>query len=175
MRLLAGGGLAFALATLAGGVATGPTPAQGTPVRPVGAGSASPASRPLYGITGPPAAQLVRVDPATLRRLPGWRIPLDGHSFGWRGPDSAGALAGPGPTGGHRLRRPRQHRPRRGQAEWTTPAGLNLIDTRTWSVRTLDPRVTNAVLAARTLLGFGILWDSRIHHVAKQEPPELYS
>jgi hypothetical protein len=51
--------------------------------------------------------------------------------------------------------------PRGGQAEWETPAGLKLIDTRAWSVRTLDPRVTNAVLASGTLLAFGILWDSR--------------
>jgi len=51
--------------------------------------------------------------------------------------------------------------PRGGQAEWETPAGLKLIDTRTWSVRTLDPHVTNAVLASGALLAFGILWDSR--------------
>jgi len=51
--------------------------------------------------------------------------------------------------------------PHGGQAEWETPAGLKLIDTRTWSVRTLDPRVTNAVLASGTLLAFGLLWDSR--------------
>src|SRR5207249_4605400 len=56
--------------------------------------------------------------------------------------------------------------PRGGQAEWETPAGLKLIDTRTWSVRTLDPRVTNAVLASGTLLAFGILWDSRSQKVS---------
>jgi hypothetical protein len=48
-----------------------------------------------------------------------------------------------------------------GQTEWATPAGLKLIDTRRWSVRTLDPRVSNAVLAPDTLLAFGVLWDSR--------------
>jgi hypothetical protein len=51
--------------------------------------------------------------------------------------------------------------PRGGQAEWETPVGLKLIDTHAWRVRTLDPRVTNAVLASGTLLAFGILWDSR--------------
>jgi hypothetical protein len=51
--------------------------------------------------------------------------------------------------------------PRGGQAEWATPSGLRLIDTRTWGVRTLDPHATNAVLTSGTLLAFGVLWDSR--------------
>ena len=42
-----------------------------------------------------------------------------------------------------------------------TPAGLKLIDTRTWSIRTLDSHVTNAVLAGDALVGSGWLWDSR--------------
>lgn len=52
------------------------------------------------------------------------------------------------------------------QAEWQTPAGLKLIDTRTWSVRTLDPQATNAILARNALVAFGILWDSRDQKVS---------
>lgn len=48
-----------------------------------------------------------------------------------------------------------------GEAQWETPAGLKLIDTRRWSIRTLDPRVTRVALAAGTLVAFGLLWDSR--------------
>jgi hypothetical protein len=50
---------------------------------------------------------------------------------------------------------------RGGQAEWATPAGLKLIDTRRWSVRTLDPRVTDAALLSGTLLAWSLTWDSR--------------
>jgi hypothetical protein len=36
----------------------------------------------LYGLGGPPP-RLVRVDPVTLRPLPGRRVPPAGHNFGW--------------------------------------------------------------------------------------------
>ncbi len=47
------------------------------------------------------------------------------------------------------------------EAQWETPAGLRVIDTRRWSVRTLDPRATRAAFVSGTLLSFGFLWDSR--------------
>lgn len=47
------------------------------------------------------------------------------------------------------------------ERQWETAAGLKLIDTRRWSVRTLDPRATRAIVAADTLFGYGITWDSR--------------
>ena len=49
----------------------------------------------------------------------------------------------------------------RGQAQWETPAGLKLIDTRRWSVRTLDRGTSRITIAAGTLLGYGVLFDSR--------------
>lgn len=48
-----------------------------------------------------------------------------------------------------------------GQEQWETPAGLKLIDTRRWSVRTLDRGTSRIALAAGTLLGYGVLFDSR--------------
>jgi hypothetical protein len=51
--------------------------------------------------------------------------------------------------------------PRGGQAEWQTPAGLKLIDTRAWSVRTLEPRAARVAIVSDRLLAFGALWDSR--------------
>jgi hypothetical protein len=47
------------------------------------------------------------------------------------------------------------------QAQWDTPAGLKLIDTRGWRVRTLDARATSAVVVSGTLLASSLLWDSR--------------
>jgi hypothetical protein len=47
-----------------------------------------------------------------------------------------------------------------GEAQWDTPAGLKLIDTRRWSVRTLDPQATRAEFVSGTLLAFGFRWDS---------------
>ncbi len=83
MRLLVGAGLSFALAFLVGGVDSRRSAAQTAPARAAGTTAAAPeAAAPLYGITGPPPAGLVRVDLGSLGRVPGWRIPLDGHSFG---------------------------------------------------------------------------------------------
>ncbi|HET7647980.1 MAG TPA: hypothetical protein VFK17_05370 [Gaiellaceae bacterium] len=48
-----------------------------------------------------------------------------------------------------------------GEQQWATPAGLKLIDTLTWSVRTLDRTTTRATVAAGTLIAYGLLWDSR--------------
>src|SRR5207244_231325 len=47
------------------------------------------------------------------------------------------------------------------RAEWSTPAGLKLIDTRRWRVRTIDPHATDAALVSGTLLAWSLLWDSR--------------
>jgi hypothetical protein len=50
----------------------------------------------------------------------------------------------------------------RGQpAQWDTPVGLKLIDTRRWSIRTINSNATSATVASGMLLAFGILWDSR--------------
>jgi hypothetical protein len=42
-----------------------------------------------------------------------------------------------------------------------TPAGLTLVDTRTWRARTIDPRTTDAGLVAGTLLASSFYFDSR--------------
>ena len=39
------------------------------------------------------------------------------------------------------------------------PSGLKLVDTRTWTVRTLDPEATGARWQAGRLLAFGSIWD----------------
>ena len=46
-------------------------------------------------------------------------------------------------------------------AQWEKPAGLKLIDTGRWSVRTLDRGTSRIVLAGETLLAYGIVYDSR--------------
>ena len=40
-----------------------------------------------------------------------------------------------------------------------SPSGLKLVDTRTWTVRTLDPEATGARWVAGRLLAFGSIWD----------------
>ena len=40
------------------------------------------------------------------------------------------------------------------------PAGLTLVDTRSWSARTIDPRTTDAVLVSDALLASSFLFDS---------------
>ncbi len=40
------------------------------------------------------------------------------------------------------------------------PAGLKLVDTRRWTVRTLDAPTSRIEVAGRTLLAYGISWDS---------------
>lgn len=47
------------------------------------------------------------------------------------------------------------------QTQFETPAGLKLIDTRRWSVRMLDRETSRIELAAGTLFGYGLLFDSR--------------
>jgi hypothetical protein len=50
----------------------------------------------------------------------------------------------------------------RGQEQETdTPAGLKLIDTRNWSVRTVDQTTNSIVSASGVLFAFGTSWDSR--------------
>lgn len=46
------------------------------------------------------------------------------------------------------------------QGQRTTPAGLRLVDTRSWSWRLLEPRATAAILAGTTLLVFGSFYTS---------------
>jgi hypothetical protein len=41
---------------------------------------------------------------------------------------------------------------------WTTPAGLTLIDTRRWSVRTIDDRATDADRVGDTLVASSFVW-----------------
>jgi hypothetical protein len=48
----------------------------------------------------------------------------------------------------------------RSQGQETTPAGLRLVDTRSWSWRLLEPRATAAKLAGTTLLVFGSFYTS---------------
>jgi hypothetical protein len=47
------------------------------------------------------------------------------------------------------------------EAQWETAAGLRLIDTRRWTVRTIDARASDVALASGTLLASSLLWDSR--------------
>jgi hypothetical protein len=47
------------------------------------------------------------------------------------------------------------------EAQWETPAGLKLVDTRRWTARTVDARATDAVVVSGTLLAWSLLWDSR--------------
>ena len=47
------------------------------------------------------------------------------------------------------------------EQETDTPAGLKLIDTRTWSVRTLDTTTSSITYAGGILFAFGTSWDSR--------------
>jgi hypothetical protein len=46
------------------------------------------------------------------------------------------------------------------QDQRTTPAGLRLVDTGSWTWRVLEPRATAATLAGRTLLVFGSFYSS---------------
>jgi hypothetical protein len=46
--------------------------------------------------------------------------------------------------------------------QWSaTPAGLSLVDTRDWSIRTVDPTASEAVPAGPDLLTWSSLWDSQ--------------
>lgn len=47
------------------------------------------------------------------------------------------------------------------EQETDVPAGLKLVDTRTWSVRTLDRTSTTATFAGGVLFAYGTGWDSR--------------
>ena len=47
------------------------------------------------------------------------------------------------------------------QQELDKPAGLKLIDTRNWSVRTLDHTTSSVTFAGGGLFAFGTSWDSR--------------
>jgi hypothetical protein len=42
----------------------------------------------------------------------------------------------------------------------TRASGLKLVDTRTWTVRTLDPEATGVRWQAGRLLAFGSIWDA---------------
>src|SRR6266496_2949829 len=76
--------LAAGLLVLSGVAVAGAASEQkdgGSPARPLRA--ALEPGTPLYGIAGPRPAGIVRVDRATLRALPGRRLPLAAHTFGW--------------------------------------------------------------------------------------------
>jgi hypothetical protein len=45
--------------------------------------------------------------------------------------------------------------------QWSTPAGLKLIDTRRWTVRVLDRHTTSVSFAAARILATSSVWDSR--------------
>ena len=47
------------------------------------------------------------------------------------------------------------------QEEVDEPVGLKLIDTRTWSVRTLDHTTSSISISVGVLFAFGTSWDSR--------------
>jgi hypothetical protein len=47
------------------------------------------------------------------------------------------------------------------EQERETPAGLKLVDTRTWSVRTLDHATSSVAFTGAVLFAFGTSWDSR--------------
>lgn len=46
------------------------------------------------------------------------------------------------------------------QNQRTTPAGVALVDTESWTVRTIQPKATTATLAGDTLLAYGSYWSS---------------
>lgn len=47
------------------------------------------------------------------------------------------------------------------EQETDTPTGLKVIDTRNWSVRTLDHTTSSAVYSSGVLFAFGTSWNSR--------------
>jgi hypothetical protein len=66
------------------------TAAAAAAITAFGAEAALAPTTPVYGIAGPRPVGLVRVDPQTLRPLPGRRVPLAAHTFGWSfSPDSS--------------------------------------------------------------------------------------
>lgn len=47
-----------------------------------------------------------------------------------------------------------------------TAAGLKLVDTRSWRIRTLDRETSRMAFADGTLLGYGLTWDSRVQKLS---------
>lgn len=166
LRLLVGAGLSFALATLVGGVVPRQSTAQTAPARLIGMTAVTPAeATPLYGITGPPPAGLARVDPVTLRRLPGWRIPLDGHSFGWSFSLDRSMLA-LGSDGSGELRLIDLRRKRvLGDVEVKTPQYGSMLAS-TWAG-------ANRVLAVVVSPGCCGLGNTTVAGIAAARPPRL--
>jgi hypothetical protein len=100
----------------------------------------------------------LRQPTSLLRRLARWLVPPAEAKLGagtWRGAcwlgDGTLAVSG-GHTSilGDTAAEQRMHR---------RPSGLKLIDTRTWTVRTLDPAATGVAWRAGRLLSFGGSWD----------------
>jgi len=101
LRLLLAAGL-LVLSGVAVAGAASEQKAGGSPARPLRAALA-PAT-PLYGIAGPRPVGLVRVDRQTLRALPGRRLPLAAHTFGWSfSPDGSKLAIGSDGSGEVRL------------------------------------------------------------------------
>jgi hypothetical protein len=48
------------------------------------------------------------------------------------------------------------------QNQRTTPAGVALVDTESWTPRMIEPKATTAVLAGDTLLAYGTYWSSEL-------------
>lgn len=48
------------------------------------------------------------------------------------------------------------------QNQRNTPAGVALVDSEGWTVRTIEPKATTATLAGDTLLVYGSYWNSKL-------------
>jgi len=166
LRLLVSASLSFALAILVGGVDSRQSSAQTAPARAASITAAAPeGTAPLYGITGPPPAGLVRVDLGSLRRLPGWRIPLDGHSFGWSfSPDRSRLALGSDGSGELRLLDLQQRRVL-GDVEVKTPQRGSVLAS-AWS----GANRVLAVVASPSCCGLG---DTTVAGIAAAQPPRL--
>jgi hypothetical protein len=89
-------------------------------------------------------------------RLADWLLPA-AEAKTVHGPVRLAAWLGDGllAVWGHDDSRPEVHGPT--VEQWRRPAGLQLIDTRTWTATTIDPRASGAVAAHGRLLSFGRL------------------
>jgi hypothetical protein len=91
-----------------------------------------------------------------VRRLAGWLLPA-AEAKSVHGPVRLAAWLGGGllAVWGFDETQPVMHGST--VAQWRRPAGLQVVDTRTWSATTIDPHASGAVLAAGRLLTFGRL------------------
>jgi hypothetical protein len=89
-------------------------------------------------------------------RLADWLLPA-AEAKSVHGPVRLAAWLGNGllAVWGHDDSRPAVHGPT--VEQWRRPAGLQVIDTRSWTATTIDPRASGAVVARGRLLSFGRL------------------